>query len=112
MIAAPLETLRQRAQTWADFLRQGEVTPGLSKIGGGSLPGETLPTFLLVLQAPSPIRVMEQLRGNIPPIIARLEDNHLVFDPRTVLPEEESSLLQGISQIMADARSSIKAETA
>ncbi len=101
MIAAPVEGLRQRAQAWGQTLSQGEVIPGLSTIGGGSLPGETLPTCLLALQAPNPNRLLELLRRQDPPIIARLEDNRLLLDPRTVLPEEDAVLLRGLRQALA-----------
>jgi L-seryl-tRNA(Ser) seleniumtransferase len=108
MIAAPADSLLLRAQAWADALSQGEVIPGLSTIGGGSLPGEMLPTYLLALPAPNPTRAMAQLRRLQPPIIARLEDDRLLFDPRTVLPEEDASLLQGIRQALAENKGNHK----
>jgi L-seryl-tRNA(Ser) seleniumtransferase len=53
MIATPIESLRQRAQRWATTLEQwgikANVIDGQSTIGGGSLPGETLPTCLLAI---------------------------------------------------------------
>ncbi len=95
MIAAPLESLRERASAWAAALGQGEVLLGESTVGGGSLPGETLPTYLLALQVKRPDQVLALLRHQRPPIIARLEEDRLVLDPRTVLPEQEHDLLAG-----------------
>lgn len=93
MIAAPMEDLQRRAKTWAQILGIGEVMATRSMIGGGSLPGETLPTFALALSVPSPNQFLARLRRNTPPVIARLEDDRVVFDPRTVLEEQEADLL-------------------
>ena len=93
MISAPTEAIRQRAQAWAARLGQGQVIPGESTLGGGSLPGETLPTYLLSLSPASPNRMLARLRRLKPPVIARLENDRLVLDPRTVLPEQEPALL-------------------
>ena len=97
MIAARPEDLRSRAVAWAATLQSGEVLQGRSTVGGGSLPEETLPTWLLALVTPQPNRMMERLRLSATPVIARVEENRLVFDPRTVLPEQEETLLAGIS---------------
>lgn len=96
MISQPPEALRARAQSWADALGTGEVIPGLSTVGGGSLPQETLPTFLLALDGGQPNRFLAKLRRASPPVIARVEAEKVVFDPRTVLPEQEDDLLRAI----------------
>ncbi len=93
MIAATEQELEARARKWAAALGQGLVAPGRSTVGGGSLPGETLPTFLLALPAAHPTAWLAQLRRANPPIIARLEEDRPVFDPRTVLPDQEDVLL-------------------
>lgn len=94
MISAPLEDLKRRAQAWTDALGQGEVLSSLSTVGGGSLPDETLPTNVLALKIPHPNRFLEKLRRSQPPIIGRLEEEHVLFDPRTVLPEQDEILVQ------------------
>jgi len=99
MIATPAEALRARAAAWASALGQGEVIPGESTVGGGSLPGETLPTWLLALDVKSPDRTLERLRQGEPPVIARLQDDRVILDPRTVLPEEEESLMESLKQV-------------
>lgn len=104
MIAAPAESLCARASAWAVALGQGEVILGESTVGGGSLPGETLPTYVLALTAPSPDRLLAGLRRQNPPIIARLQENRVVLDPRTVLPEQEGALLSGLKQALETTR--------
>lgn len=93
MISIPVEILRQRAQAWANRLGKGEVIATQSTVGGGSLPGETLPTFALTFTVPSPNRFLDKLRHSSPPVIARLEDERVIIDPRTVLLEQEADLL-------------------
>ncbi len=100
MISEPSDQIHQRADHWVNILGQGEVIPGLSTVGGGSLPEETLPTFLVALKIPSPNRVLAKLRSTQPAIIARLQDECLVLDPRTVLIEQESILLENVLKII------------
>ena len=96
MIAAPVEQLKAQAEGWSQALGQGELAPGESTVGGGSLPGESLPTWLLKLQVRSPERFLKRLRLGEPPVIARTQQDRVVLDPRTVLPEQEVALLEAI----------------
>jgi len=100
MIAARLAALDARAQSWAAQLGSAaaSVVDGESTVGGGSLPGETLPTRLLALDATAgaPNALAARLRAQNPPIVARVADERVLFDPRTVMVEEETALLQGI----------------
>lgn len=100
MISQTPSVLEKRARSWQQKLQFGEVIPALSTIGGGSLPEETLPTFVLAIQHPKPDFVMKKLRALEFPIIARLEDNKILFDPRTVLPEQELAFISGLQQVL------------
>jgi L-seryl-tRNA(Ser) seleniumtransferase len=84
MIAKPLEVIRRVAESWATEV-PGEILPGESTIGGGSLPGETLPTLLFSPQVEAVEAALVKLRAYDPPIIARLKDDRLLLDPRTVM---------------------------
>lgn len=105
MIAAKPNELDARAQKWAEQLRaagfDAAVVDAKSTVGGGSLPEETLPTRALALNVPDPDRFVARLRhlDGTPPIIARIEENRVLFDPRTVLPNEEEKLLAGIKNL-------------
>ena len=101
MIAMRTEAIQERAAAWAQILRSGEVISGESTVGGGSLPGETLPTFLLALDVRNPDRFMKRLRQSTPPVIARLDNDRILFDPRTVLPEQEQHLLAAIRRVFS-----------
>ena len=100
MIAAPADQLRARAEAWMARIDQGEVIPGKSTVGGGSLPEETLPTWLLALAVKHPNAFTSRLRKADPPIIARIEDDRIVLDPRTVLKEQEEELLEALEKLL------------
>lgn len=93
MISAAPEQIQARAHFWRERLGVGSVIVGQSTVGGGSLPEETLPTFLLALPAAQPHQFMAKLRAANPPVIARVLEDQVVLDPRTVLPEQEGALL-------------------
>ncbi|HEY70758.1 MAG TPA: L-seryl-tRNA(Sec) selenium transferase [Anaerolineae bacterium] len=94
MIAASPEDLRVRASDWAQQLRQGDVIEARSTVGGGSLPEETLPTWALALSVSKPNALAARLRKARPAIIARVAEDKVVLDPRTVLPDQEAMLLK------------------
>ncbi len=100
MIAAPLAEIERRAGRWQKRLQEAgipaQVIDGNSTVGGGSLPGETLPTKLLALTVAHPNQLDAALRAAAPPVIGRIQDDQLVLDPRTVLPDEEQALLQNM----------------
>ncbi len=100
MISKPLEQIRLRAVHWTEIIKNGTVVHGKSTVGGGSLPEETLPTFLLALRVKNPNRFTAILRKMHPPIIGRVEDDQVVLDPRTVLPEQEGALLVGLQNAL------------
>ncbi|MBT3391127.1 MAG: L-seryl-tRNA(Sec) selenium transferase [Chloroflexi bacterium] len=99
MISASQPELQARAQSWVAHLGHGTVVPGESTVGGGSLPGESLPTSLLALDHPHPDKLMQKLRALPTPIIGRIQDGKAVFDPRTVLPNQEKMLLDSLYDI-------------
>jgi L-seryl-tRNA(Ser) seleniumtransferase len=100
MISAPVDALKDRAARWQETLGVGEVITGESTVGGGSLPEETLPTYLLALPVRSPNRFLTNLRRARPPVIARVENDQVVLDPRAVLPEDERDLLKAVASVL------------
>ena len=100
MIATPPEVIKTRVKNWVKKIGNGEVLPGYSTIGGGSLPGESLPTWLLALDVGNADKFLTKLRSLNPPIIARTENDRILLDPRTVLPEYESTFLEGLQSAL------------
>ncbi len=102
MIAAPLGGLRARAESLArrlaDTGADAVVADCASAVGGGSLPGATLPSAGVAL-APGPRGADDlgrRLRTGQPAVVARVAEGRVVFDLRTVLPEQDETLAQAI----------------
>jgi L-seryl-tRNA(Ser) seleniumtransferase len=105
MIAASPAEIEARARAAIGGLGsdgQGwTVGDGSSAVGGGSLPGETLPTRLLV-SAPTvdAAALGAALRRQRPAVVSRIERDRVVLDLRTVLQEEDASLASGLRQAL------------
>ena len=110
MIAARPERIASRAARWAHKLQAQGIAArtqrGESTVGGGSLPGETLPTTLLAIDAagvsPSLDDLARQLRMRNIPIITRILRDTLLLDPRTVLEEQDKEVVLGLLEILGD----------
>ena len=102
MMSMSLEQTKARADLWRDALGQGDVFTSESTVGGGSLPEESIPTFVLALTVKSPDTLMKRLREANPPIIARTEKDQVLFDPRTVLDDE--IFLHALKEVLRDYR--------
>jgi L-seryl-tRNA(Ser) seleniumtransferase len=104
MISMRQEAIQERAARWQIVLGGGEMIKGESTVGGGSLPGEVLPTYLLALSIPNPSRFLKRLRQAQPPVIARIQDNRVVLDPRTVPDKLDDELLSILKQALSGSR--------
>jgi L-seryl-tRNA(Ser) seleniumtransferase len=78
------------------------LVDGVSTVGGGSAPGSRLPTALLALGADgiTAASLEARLRGGAPPLIARIEDDRVVLDLRTVEPGDDETLVAVIEKAM------------
>ncbi len=99
MIGAELPEIEARALAWIETVGIGQVVDGDSTVGGGSLPGETLPTKLWQLSHDHPERLAGRLRQAELPVIGRVSEGSLILDPRTVLPEQDPALLAALQEI-------------
>jgi L-seryl-tRNA(Ser) seleniumtransferase len=81
MIRQTKEELREKAEALAQKFEGAEVIEGESVIGGGSTPDQSLATYLVALPGPAH-KLERELRAK--GIIARIENNRLLLDPRTI----------------------------
>ena len=88
MMSLTPEQVKVRVEAWREALGVGEVIKSESTVGGGSLPDESTSTFVLALTVRSPDKLLKKLREANPPVIARTENDKVLFDPRTVLDDE------------------------
>ncbi len=103
MIRADLVSLRARVDHWIQRVRTvglpASSVPLASTVGGGSLPGETLPSWGLALDVLAPQQWVARLRAGSPAVVARVSDAQVLFDARTVLPEQDDDLLGAIQTL-------------
>lgn len=104
MLALSPEEIAERSKAFVGALGAAgagcDLLPGLSMIGGGSLPGETLPTTLIALPPGDAEQQAWRLRSGDPPVVARIADGRVLLDLRTVLPLEEATLAKRVQTAM------------
>ncbi len=94
MLRLSSEEIRGRAEAMASQIPGALVIPGESVTGGGATPEQTLPTYLIALNAAAE----PGLRAGSPPVIARISQGKLLVDLRTVFLSEEPALLEALLQ--------------
>ena len=102
------DVIRERAQRWCEEIGSScdprkvtlSVIEGRSTVGGGSLPEETLPTFLLAVTIRHPDSVLAKLRAGSAPVIARIENEKVVLDPRTVHFDQDITLIEVVRDVL------------
>ncbi len=94
MLHTDVAALRERASWMAEQLGRGaRAVPVEGAAGGGALPGIELPSWAVALTAPDPTALAARLRGADPPVIARIDDDQVLLDLRTVPPVQDADLV-------------------
>jgi L-seryl-tRNA(Ser) seleniumtransferase len=94
MLHADAELLHDRARWMADQLgSDADVEPVRAVVGGGSVPGGDLESFAVTLTPGNPDRLAARLRAGDPPVVARVEDERVWLDLRTVPPAQDADLV-------------------
>jgi L-seryl-tRNA(Ser) seleniumtransferase len=109
-IAAPVDEIRGRAEAAVLGLvmavdsthrRSIKAVPLEATVGGGSLPGETLPSWGIAIRIGSPDRLLSALRTGEPAVVGRIADDAVVLDLRTVPPSADDELAGAIEAAVA-----------
>jgi L-seryl-tRNA(Ser) seleniumtransferase len=103
----PREELLRHAEALAARLRESchqlqiEVVPCSSLVGGGAAPGWDLPSHgvAIAAQAIGADELLSRLRGNDPPVVARIEEGRVLLDVRTVFPAEDEEIVAALQRI-------------
>ncbi|CAN5545542.1 L-seryl-tRNA(Sec) selenium transferase [soil metagenome] len=108
MISASADSIRSRAEhirahliEYADAI---QVIASESTVGGGSLPGETLPSWALAISPAggrSADRIATRFRMGDPAVFGRIADNRILFDLRSVLMKDDEALTRSIRENLA-----------
>jgi len=105
MISTSVDDIEMRARSWAAVIgKTASVVPGETMVGGGSLPGGSLPTKLVAVKSGtgssgSVKSLAGHLRRREIPIIGRISEDALLLDPRTVLPEEDDVIIEALRDV-------------
>jgi L-seryl-tRNA(Ser) seleniumtransferase len=101
MIATPPGALRVRADALAARVPGAAAAQMSATVGGGALPGETLPSYGLAVGARSAERLLAALRGGDPAVLGRIEDGRVHVDLRTVDPRADGELAAALEDALA-----------
>ena len=103
MIRLTASEIRIRAERLRSQLPRLEIIPGRSVAGGGSTPEQSLPTWLLAIPGDA-VQIERTLRAGDPPVIARIEEERVVIDLRTVFAREEEPLAAALGALHVNER--------
>jgi len=101
MIAAPVAEIEARARgLGASLGSRVEAVPTRATVGGGSLPGETLPSFGVAIGGGRAQRTLDRLRTGWPSIVGRIEAGRVILDLRTVPSARDPELSDAIAAVV------------
>ena len=97
MISMNESKIMARAERWQQQTGVGVIASSRSTIGGGSLPGQTLPTTVLSIRPEiNPDQFMYFLRDAKLTVIGRIENEKILLDPRTVIPQQDDAVIEAV----------------
>ena len=119
MLTLTVDEIRARARTLATALNassawRADIVDGASAIGGGSAPGVELPTALIAIERRglTTAALEGRLRRLVPPVITRIEQDRVLLDLRTVLPDDDQPLARALLQLERDSPTSAESSRA
>jgi L-seryl-tRNA(Ser) seleniumtransferase len=98
MLAATVESLRPRAEAYVDAFPDAAIVESEAYVGGGALPETRIASIAVALSPARPADVAASLRRNTPAVVARIERDRLLFDLRTIAPEEDPIVLAALQR--------------
>jgi len=104
MISCPLDKITARSQNICQKLKKENIPAftkeGETAIGGGSLPGQTLPTKLIIIKPPCPVEIFsKELHLFSPPLLGRKEKEFFILDPRCIDPSSDNLVIKIITSV-------------
>ena len=102
MARAPTTQLRERVARWAAALGVGDeaIVAARALAGGGTYPGEEVPSWALALRPVDAQRFVGALRAGRPAVVARIENGAVLLDARTVQSGEDEDLIVAVRRAM------------
>ena len=102
MIGEPIEDVKARAEKLKKLINktQAEVVPTTAVVGGGSAPTKSFPSYGVFIITREASRVHARLRGGDPAVVARIEEDTLIFDMKTVEISQIEILAERINEVL------------
>jgi L-seryl-tRNA(Ser) seleniumtransferase len=101
MLAVTIGELRARSTVYVDAIPNATVVESEAYVGGGALPQAHVASLAIALPAEHPDGLASRLRRGDPPIVARIEEGRLLFDLRTIAPEEDRAVTAALGRLLA-----------
>jgi L-seryl-tRNA(Ser) seleniumtransferase len=100
MLRETVGAVHKRAQALSEDLGgdldHAHVQRCESVVGGGSMPGSTIPSWGVRVTVPDPTSFAARMRSGTPPVFCRVEDDHVLFDARTLRDDQVPDLVRAI----------------
>jgi L-seryl-tRNA(Ser) seleniumtransferase len=108
LLGTPLAELRQRAEGLAERLKgvagvaEAKVCEDVAYVGGGSLPDRAMKTWVVEVQAAAvgDAELARRLRTGDPAVMVRVRDGKVVFDVRTIFPQQETAVVEALKKAL------------
>ncbi|MEO6834864.1 MAG: L-seryl-tRNA(Sec) selenium transferase [Candidatus Tumulicola sp.] len=97
MLGTTLDELRERAKPYLAAMPGSTIVESDAYVGGGALPQARIASIAIALPAARPDRLAAGLRRENPAIVARVDDGRLIFDLRTIAPEEDDTVIATVT---------------
>lgn len=99
MLGASLESLRERAAAYLREAANATIVESTAYLGGGTLPGSGMPSIAVSLRTPYPEELHARLRDRPIPIVARIEENRVLLDLRTIAVQQDGAVLKALASL-------------
>ena len=109
LLTEPIDQLKKRAEATAKTIQENssddltvQTVSDTTYLGGGSVPGQEIATFCIVLehQSISPDEISRRLRTCKTPLLGRIHDNRFTIDFRSVFATEDSSIANAVVEAL------------
>ncbi|MBV8375338.1 MAG: L-seryl-tRNA(Sec) selenium transferase [Candidatus Eremiobacteraeota bacterium] len=96
MLATTLDALRERSKAYLTAVPGAFIVATQAYVGGGALPQVAIASLAISLPTARPDRVAAILRRGVPAVVGRVEEGQLLFDLRTIAPEEDERVIAAL----------------
>jgi L-seryl-tRNA(Ser) seleniumtransferase len=97
MLAATLDELRERGAAYVAAIANAKPVESDAYVGGGSLPQAAVASIAIAVATPKPVELAARLRRESPAIVARIDDDRVLLDLRTIAPAEDQSVIAAVA---------------